>query len=474
MYYFSKLKKFTLVLCSFIVVKCANIDVKLNVNNYFDDKNLTCCNFKININDINSIDDFFKKIIEYEKDHLNEIQYYDNNDVKIDKIDEKKDLDFIFKNYILESIYVKFSDFVKIDDFSEKSVSFYKNRYNDIFTILKPYFGKIENIELVFKKKHKFTLQCDFDELYNDLNAVISECNKNYRNSNTKGWNDKLDTFLKNNIKEQIIKEINEFKQFFESEDSYHFSSYDNCHVIDPIFFDKNNFFEKGILKNKQICYFCYKFIFFDDIVKVVFDKNLVKKYDYKVILLDTKGNRLNDNATIYNTKKDVFEDTLDGVSQKSSNDISGKFGQIVLKGKTENDNNYFISNIYEIIEDKENKILTIKIDDNRPEFCNFTVINNSGNGLKKCTFLHDISEDYILTKMGISGKYYGRLTKDGNVVSTYERTKDRVGYGVNCRNFKGEYILELFKKKDNNNKEKDNNKEGNNNYKHIERKKCC
>lgn len=469
MYYFSKLKKFTLVLYSFIVVKCENIYVKLNVDNYFDGKNLTCCNFKININDINSIDDFFKKIIQYKKDHTNEIQYYTNNNVKIDKIDEKKDLDFIFKNYILESIYVEFSEKVKIDDFPERSVSFYKNRYKDIFTILKPYFEKIENIKLVFREKHKFTLQCDFDELYDDLNDVIAKVNEHYRNSRVKEWNNKLDSFLKNNIKEQIIKEINEFKQFFESEDSYHFSSYSNFHVIDPLFLDQNNFFEKGILKNKQICYFCYKFIFFDDIVKVVFDKNLVKKYDYKVILLDTKGNRLNDDNTIYNTKKDIFEDTLDGVYKKSSNNISGDFEQIVLKGKKEDANNYFISHIYEIIEDKENKILTIRIDDNRPEFCNFTVVNNSGNGLKKCTFLTCIYEDCILSKIGISGKYSGRLTKDGNAVSTYGKTKDSVGYGVNCRNFKGEYILELFKKEDNNNNKKDNN-----NHKNIERKKYC
>ena len=472
MYYFSKLKKFTLVLYSFIVVKCANIDVKLIVNNYFDDNNLTCRNFKININNINSIGDFFKKIIKYKNDHINEIQYYTNNNVKIDKIDEKKDFDFIFKNYILESIYVEFSEKVKIDDFPEKSVSFYKNRYKDIFNILRPYLGKIENIELVFKEKHKFILQCDFNELYDNLNDVIAKVNENYRNSRNKEWNNKLDTFLKNNIKEQIIKEINEFKQFFESEDSYHFSSYSNCNVIDPLFSDQNNFFEKGILKNKQICYFCYKFIFFDDIVKVVFDKNLVKKYDYKVILLDTKGNQLNDDNTIYNTKKDVFEDTLDGVFKKSSGSDTGDFERKVLKGKTEDNNNYFISNIYEIIEDKKNKILTIKIDDNRPEFCNFTVVNNSGNGLKKCTFLTCIYEDCILSEMDISGKYCGRLTKGGNVVSTCGQTEDRGGHGVNCRNFKGEYILELFEKRDNNKDNKENN--SNNNNKNIERKKYC
>ena len=75
---------------------------------------------------------------------------------------------------------------------------------------------------------------------------------------------------------------------------------------------------------------------------------------------------------------------------------------------------------------------------------------------------------------MGISCKYSGRLTKGGEIVSTYGKAEDSVGYGVNCRNFKGEYILELVKKEDNNTKEKDNNKKDNNNYKHIERRKCC
>ena len=460
MCYFSKLNKLILILFSFIVVKCENIDVNLTVNNYIDNKGLNCCNFKINIKDINSIDDFFKKIIEYKKNHTNEIQYNIGYNEKLEKIDKEKDFDFIFANYILESIYVRFSDFVKIDDFKERFVTFYKNRYNDIFTILKHYLGKIENIKLTFCKKHKYELQCDFDELYGDLNPIVYDCNKNRRNSRTKEWNDELDLFLKNNIKDQIIKEINEFKKFFESEDSYHFTSYDNFGIIVPSFLNQNHFVEKGILKNKQICYFCYKLIFFEDIVKVVFDENLVKKYDYKVILLDNEGNQLNDDSTIYNTKKDVFENTLDGIYKKSSNHITGDFELKILKGKTENDNNYFISNIYEINEDKDNKILIIKIDNGRDDFCNFTVVNNSGKGLKKCTFLTAISKDNILSKMGIdNNKYDGKLTKDGQVVSTYGETANSYGDGVNCINFKGEYILELFKKEEKNN-EKTKNQE--------------
>ena len=133
----SVLRKF-IIFFNFFIIKCANICVNLTVNNYFDDKDLICYNFKININDINSIDDFFKKIIEYKKDHINEIQYYSNNE-EIKTVEKEKDLDFIFANYTLESIWVMFSDLVKIDDLPGRSVSFYKNRYNDSFTILKPY-----------------------------------------------------------------------------------------------------------------------------------------------------------------------------------------------------------------------------------------------------------------------------------------------------------------------------------------------
>ena len=61
---------------------------------------------------------------------------------------------------------------------------------------------------------------------------------------------------------------------------------------------------------------------------------------------------------------------------------------------------------------------------------------------------------------MGIdNNKYDGKLTKDGQVVSTYGETANSYGDGVNCINFKGEYILELFKKEEKNN-EKTKNQE--------------
>ena len=453
----SVLRKFIIVFNFFYIVKCANIDVDLKVSNYVDNKDLKCNNFKININDINSVEDFLKKIIEYKKDHFKEIQYFLNNE-EIKTVEKEKDLDFIFANYTLESIWVMFSDLVKIDDLPGRSVSFYKNRYNDSFTILKPYLGKIENIQLTFCKKHKYKLECDFDELYDDLNGIIAKVNKGC--PYIKEWNDELDSFLKKiDVKKQIITEINEFKQFFESEDSYHFTSNIRCSIYWPTFYDYDYFVEKGILKNKQICYFCYKFIFFKDIVKVVFDENLVKKYDYRVILLDTNGKQLNDDNTIYNTKKDIFENTLDGVYKKDSSYVSGKFEREVLKGKTKNDNNYYISNIYEIIEDKQYKILTIKIDDKRREFCNFTVINNSGKGLKKCTFLHRIhSVDDILSLMGIDNKDGWYLTKNNKIISDFGSTTNNSSCEIKY-NFTGEYILKFFEKKNEKNEKNKKNK---------------
>ena len=50
------------------------------------------------------------------------------------------------------------------------------------------------------------------------------------------------------------------------------------------------------------------------------------------------------------------------------------KIGMTEFKRRLANMIGTTLSNIYEIIEDKKNKILTIKIDDNRPEFCNFTL----------------------------------------------------------------------------------------------------
>ena len=375
-------------------------DIKNEINKYIDDdKNMNNVEFEFMSSE--SILEEFKDVIEETENNKKAVKK------SFDKLKNriKKDLkDYIFTHLLINDSY----PYVHINKFSEE-IPKIKTK------------SDIKEIRIYCKKRQKFDLIYDLSELIDD--EKIKEEVLSRHSSCTKSVKEKVKKNLNCNIKKQLEIEFNDLKKFFSSENSFMIT--DNFSARYEL---KSEYEYYKVTSFKHQLGYLYILVYIGNKVKVYFDDAYVKKYNYKVVIKNTKGQRLNDDNTIYNSRKDIFEKSLDGIILKESCD-GCRYDREIFEGKTKDDMCYFIDNICKMEEDKDNKILTITINEDREEYSNIVINNNSGKGIKKCTFFYRMPKSYIINHMKIGHENEGFLnglkySKNGRICNgTYELT---------------------------------------------------
>ena len=356
-------------------------DIKNAINKYIDDdKNINDVKFEYIFNEY--IKEEFKDVIKETENNKKAVKK------SFDKLKKriKKDL----KDYIFTSL-----------DSNLPNSWVHINKFSEVIPKIKTK-SDIKEIRIYCKKRQKFDLIYDLDELIDDEKIKEEVLRRN--NRYIESVQEKVKADLNCNIKEQLEKEFNDLKKFFSSENSFMITNY----ALDRYEL-KNEYEWYNVTSFKHQLGYLYILVYIGDKVKVYFDDAYVKKYNYKVVIKNTKGQRLNDDNTIYNSRKDIFKESLDGIITKESH-IGGRYDIEIFEGKTKDDMCYYINFICKMEEDKINKILTITINEDREEYSNIVINNNSGKGIKKCTFFYRMPKSYIIDYMEIGDENEGFL----------------------------------------------------------------
>ena len=357
-------------------------DIKKEINEYIDDdKNMNDVKFEFTYNNSILEEEFKDVITETENNKTAVEKSFDKLKKRI-----KKDL----KDYIFTSLCSNLPDsYVHINKFSEE-IPKIKTK------------SDIKEIRIYCKKRQKFDLIYDLDELI-DNEKIKEEVLSRYSRY-IESFQKKVKKDLNCDIKQQLKREMDDLEKFFSSENSFMIT--DNFSAGYEL---KNEYEYYKVTSFTHQLGYLYILVYIGNKVKVYFNDAYVKKYNYKVVIKNTKGERLNDDNTIYNSRKDIFEKSLDGIISKESCD-SCRYDRKIFEGKTKDDMCYFVSFICKIEEDKDNKILTITINENREEYSNIVINNNSGKGIKKCTFFYRMPKSNIIDYMKIGDENDGFL----------------------------------------------------------------
>lgn len=207
-----------------------------------------------------------------------------NKDEIIEMTYEK--LKNIFDEFIIFQIYVNTRD--------RNSKDFYCNKFKEAFKYVNDIISEVSELVIILAKKKKFKLEYNYNELIDEKEIK----NKIMHNIEKKGVPAELKTAIKKlsnkNFVELIKEEISECEKLFNSENSWFCLDLSgDGSVSNPK--NRLKYISEMCSKNLNLD-FCYRFYEKNEnTLKVVFDDEITKNPEYKVIIRDTDGNILND-----------------------------------------------------------------------------------------------------------------------------------------------------------------------------------